>query len=104
MIIQLKAVRIIFLLAIFILPTPAVLGQDFENTIAAERHFKLGRKLYRAGQTEKAIEELYAALSVRELYYEAQLLLGRSLIEAKRYREAAATLREIDAPLETAME
>jgi TonB family protein len=101
---RLKAVRIIFLLAIFILPTSAACGQDFENTIAAERHYKLGRKFYRAGQTEKAIDELYTALSVREIYYEAQLLLGRSLIEAKRYREAAATLREIDAPLESATE
>jgi TonB family protein len=41
---------------------------------------------------------------VREIYYEAQLLLGRSLIEAKRYREAAATLREIDPPEHRAAE
>src|SRR5262249_8946196 len=38
----------------------------------------------------------YIALSVREIYYEAQLLLGRYLVETKRYREAAATLREIE--------
>jgi len=88
----------LFLLAVFALPAFAVIPQDDEDTIAAERHYKHGQKLYRAGRTKQAIEELYTALSVREIYYEAQLLLGRSLMEAKRYREAAATLREIEPP------
>src|SRR5215510_1204485 len=96
--IRLKPSRVLFLLAVFALSTFAVIPQDDEDAIVAERHYKRGQKLYRAGQTEQAIEELYTALSVREIYYEAQLLLGRSLIEAKRYREAAATLREIEAP------
>src|SRR5262245_53955387 len=96
MLIQPKSSRILFLLAVVALPTFAVIPQDDEDVITAERHYKRGQKLYRAGQTEQAIEELYRALSVREIYYEAQLLLGRSLIEAKRYREAAATLREIE--------
>jgi tetratricopeptide (TPR) repeat protein len=98
MLIRPKPSRILFLLAVLALPAFAVMPQDGENTIAAERHYQRGRKLYRAGQTEQAIEELYTALSVREIYYEAQLLLGRSLIEAKRYREAAATLKEIETP------
>ncbi len=94
--IRLRPSRILFLLAVFTLPAFAVIPQDDEENVVAERHYKRGQKLYRAGQTEQAIEELYTALSVREIYYEAQLLLGRSLIEAKRYREAAATLREIE--------
>jgi tetratricopeptide (TPR) repeat protein len=98
MLIQTKPSRILFLLAAFALPAFAVIPQDDEDNVVAERHYKRGQKLYRAGQTEHAIEELYTALSVRELYYEAQLLLGRSLIETKRYREAAATLREIEPP------
>jgi TonB family protein len=96
--IRLKPSRVLFLLAVFALSTFAVIPQDDEDAIVAERHYKRGQKLYRAGQTEQAIEELYSALSVREIYYEAQLLLGRSLIEAKRYREAAATLKEIEPP------
>ncbi len=104
MLIRPKPSRILFLLVVFALPAFAVVPQDGEETIAAERHFKRGQKLYRSGQTEQAIEELYSALSVREIYYEAQLLLGRSLIEAKRYREAAATLREIEPPERSAAE
>jgi TonB family protein len=98
MLIRPKASRTLFLLAVFALPAFAVIPQDDEDNVVAERHYKRGQKLYRAGQTEQAIEELYTALSVREIYYEAQLLLGRSLIETKRYREAAATLREIEPP------
>jgi TonB family protein len=70
--------------------------QDAGEAIAAELHFKRGQRYYRAGRTEQAIEELYSALSVREIYYDAQLLLGRSLVAAERYREAAAVLREIE--------
>src|SRR5262245_44839105 len=98
MLIRPKPCLILFLLAVFALPTFAVIPQDDEENVVAERHYKRGQKLYRTGRTEQAIEELYTALSVREIYYEAQLLLGRSLIEAKRYREAAATLREIEPP------
>src|SRR6266545_3156916 len=98
MLIRPKPSRILFLLAVFALPAFAVIPQDDEDNVVAERHYKRGQKLYQAGQTEQAIEELYTALSVREIYYEAQLLLGRSLMEAKRYREAAATLREIEPP------
>src|SRR5215475_5197386 len=96
--IRLKPSRVLFLLAVFALSTFAVIPQDDEDAVVAERHYKRGQKLYRAGQTEQAIEELYSALSVREIYYEAQLLLGRALLEAKRYHEAAATLREIEPP------
>lgn len=104
MLIRLKPSRILLLLAMFVLPAFAVIPQDDDDNIAAERHYKRGQKLYRAGHTEQAIEELYTALSVREIYYEAQLLLGRYLIETKRYREAAATLREIAAPMRDAVE
>jgi hypothetical protein len=31
--------------------------------MALKRHYKLGQRLYRAGQTGQAIEELYIALS-----------------------------------------
>ena len=96
MLIRTKPSRILFLLAVFALPAFGIIPQDDEDAIAAERHYKRGQKLYLAGQTDQAIEELYTALSVREIYYEAQLLLGRSLIETKRYREAAAILREIE--------
>jgi TonB family protein len=98
MLIRLKPSLILFLLAVFALPAFAVVPQDDEDNVVAARHFKRGQKLYRAGKTERAIEELYTALSVREIYYRAQLLLGRSLLEAKRYREAAATLKEIEPP------
>ena len=104
MLIRPKPSRILFLLAVFALPVFAAIPQDDEDAIAAERHYKRGQKLYRAGHTEEAIEELYTALSVREIYYEAQLLLGRSLMEAKRYREAVATLREIAPPMRDAVE
>jgi TonB family protein len=98
MLIRPKPFRILFLLAVFALTAFAVIPQDDGDTIAAERHYKRGQKLYRDGQTEQAIEELYTALSVREIYYDAQLLLGRSLIDAKRYREATMILREIEPP------
>jgi TonB family protein len=68
-----------------------------EDIVRAEQHYKLGRKLYRKGQTEKAIEELYTALSVQETYFEAQLLLARSLLDAQRPREAVGMLRGVDA-------
>src|SRR5262249_6593929 len=96
MLIRPKPSRILFLLAVFAMPAFAVIPQDDEEAVVAERHYRRGQKLYQAGHTEQAIEELYIALSVREIYYEAQLLLGRYLVETKRYREAAATLREIE--------
>src|SRR5262245_25024937 len=96
MLIRLKPLRIIFLLVVFALSAFAVVPQDDEDNVVAERHFKRGQKLYRAGKTERAIEELYTALSLREIDYEAQLLLGRALLDAKRYHEAAATLKEIE--------
>jgi tetratricopeptide (TPR) repeat protein len=95
--IRLKPAPILLLLVAFALPALAITPQGFEETIVAERHYKLGKKHYQAGKTEQAIDELYTALSVREIYYDAQLLLGRSLVETRRYREAAATLREIEA-------
>jgi hypothetical protein len=61
MLFRLKPSRIVILLAVFALPAFAVIPQDDEVTIAAERHYKRGQKLYRAGQTEQAIEELYTA-------------------------------------------
>lgn len=87
------------LLSIIFLPLAAIpaLAQGDEIT-RAKYHYNLGRKFYRAGQTSQAIEHLYTALSVQELYFEAQFLLGRALIETKRYREAAATLKEIEPP------
>jgi TonB family protein len=98
MLIRPKPSRILLLLTMFVLPVFVVVPQGDWDTIAAERHYKRGQKLYRDGQTEQAIEELYTALSVREIYFDAQLLLGRSLIDAKRYREAAMILREIEPP------
>jgi TonB family protein len=87
---------VVLLISILVIPVTTVFPQD--ETTLARHHYERGRKLYRAGQTDQAIEELYTALSVREIYFKAQLLLGRSLIEAKRYREAAATLKEIEVP------
>jgi TonB family protein len=99
MLIQPKPYQILFLIAVFALSAFAVTPQDDEYTIAAERHYKHAQKLYRGGQTKQAIEELYSALSIRETYFDAQLLLGRTLIETKRYREAVAILREIEPPV-----
>jgi len=96
MLVRLKSSRALFLLAMLVLTALPVLPQDDDETIRAQRHYETGQKLYRSGRTEQAIEELYTALSVREIFFEAQLLLGRSLIETKRYREAVATLREIE--------
>jgi TonB family protein len=84
------------LILILVITVSTVFPQD--EIALARHHYERGRKLYRAGQTDQAIEELYTALSVREIYFKAQLLLGRSLVEARRYREAAATLKEIEVP------
>jgi TonB family protein len=88
--------KLILLILVLATLVSTVYPQD--DISLARHHYERGRKLYRAGQTDQAIEELYAALSVREIYFKAQLLLGRSLVEAKRYREAAATLKEIEVP------
>ncbi len=98
MLIRLKPFHIALLLAAFSLPSIAHPIQNNESLVVAERHYKLGQKLYQSGHTEEAIEELYTALSKQEIFYKAQLLLGRSLLDAKRYREAAATLKEIEPP------
>lgn len=98
MLVRLKSSQILFLLAVLAVTAFPVFPQDDDDTIRAQRHYEIGRKLYWSGRTEQAIEELYTALSVREIFFEAQLLLGRSLMQAKRYREAAATLREIESP------
>jgi len=73
----------------------AVRGQ--EDLARADHHYKLGRKLYRNGQTERAIDELYTALSVQETHFKAQMLLARSLLDARRPREAVGMLRGVDA-------
>jgi TonB family protein len=85
------------LLSAILLAVISTLGWAQEDLVRAEHHFKLGRKLYRKGQTERAIEELYTALSVKETYFEAQLLLARSLLDAQRPREAVGMLRGVDA-------
>jgi len=104
MLVRLKSSQALFLSAMLVLTAPPVLPQDDEDAIRAQRHYEIGQKLYRSGRTEQAIEELYTALSVREIFFEAQLLLGRSLMEAKRYREAAATLKEIEPPARNTVE
>jgi TonB family protein len=72
-------------------------GWAQDDLVRAQEHYKLGRKFYRTGQTERAIEELYNALSVEEVYFDAQMLLARSLLTARRPREAVAMLRGVDA-------
>ena|GEM_PF-1394411 len=95
MLTQASLFRVSLLFVLMMLTIPA-LSQEDDDIIRAQWHYNLGRKFYRSGQTEQAIEELYAALSAREIFFDAQLLLGKSLIETKRYREAAATLKEIE--------
>lgn len=90
-------ILILLLPAILFLAVIATPGRAQEDLAQAEYHYKLGRKLYRKGQTEQAIEELYTALSVNETYYDAQLLLARSLLDAQRPREAVGMLRGVDA-------
>jgi TonB family protein len=63
----------------------------------SRRHYERARKLYRKGLYGQAIDELDRALSVREIYPEAQWLLAHALAKAKRPREAFETLRSIDA-------
>jgi len=103
MVVQANLFRASLLLILITLTIPAH-SQDDDESLRAQRHYNLGRKFYRSGHTEQAIEELYTALSVREIFFEAQLLLGRSLVETKRYREAAATLKEIEPREQTSAE
>lgn len=88
--------RLVLVFMMLVMTSSIVFTQD--DMGRARRCYERGRKLYRAGQTERAIEELYTALSVQEIYFNAQLLLGRSLVETGRYREAVGTLREIESP------
>jgi TonB family protein len=85
------------LLPVMILVTTSTDVWGQEDLARAEHHYKLGRKLYRKGLTERAIDELYTALSVQETHFEAQMLLARSLLDAKRPREAVGMLRGVDA-------
>src|SRR5262245_19140332 len=85
------------LLPAILLAALASVGWAQEDLALAEHHYKLGRKFYRKGDMERAIDELYTALSVQETYYEAQLLLARSLLDVRRPREAVGMLRGVDA-------
>lgn len=93
---MMKYCRLGLVFIILFTMAPIVFPQD--DVAHARRYYERGRKLYRAGHTDRAIEELYTALSVQEIFFNAQLLLGRSLVETRRYREAVATLREIESP------
>lgn len=64
----------------------------------ANAYYVRGRALYRKGRLDGAIEELYTAVSVREDYPQAQMLLARVLVMAERSREAVATLRGLGNP------
>src|SRR5256885_1833488 len=86
--------RLLLTLTLLTAAQPAVPAQD--EAKLARRHYDRGRKLYQKGQTKQAIEELYTAVGIREIYLDAQLLLSRALIAAERPREALATLRAID--------
>src|SRR5262249_49943508 len=63
----------------------------------ARRHYERAGKLYRKARYGQAVDELDRALSVREIYPEAQWLLARALVRAKRPREAFEMLHSIDA-------
>jgi TonB family protein len=86
--------QICLLLVLLVAVSPAVSAQD--EAKLARRHYERGRKLFRQGRTPQAIEELYTAVSIREIYLDAQLLLAQALIAAERPREAFATLRAVD--------
>ncbi|HKX26419.1 MAG TPA: TonB family protein [Blastocatellia bacterium] len=83
-----------WLFLVLVVASSAVFPQD--KTALARQHYELGRKLYRAGHSDQAIEELYTALSLQEVFFKAQYLLGRLLIDVGRYQEAVATLNAID--------
>ncbi|MCI0387216.1 MAG: TonB family protein [Acidobacteria bacterium] len=87
--------QILMLCIVIAAIAPLSWAQD--DVARAQEHYKRGKKLYRSGQTERAIEELYTALSVQEIYFEAQMLLARTLLETQRPREALAELRGVDA-------
>src|SRR5262245_26190644 len=91
-----KIFQLILLCFVTSVAAPAAWSQD-DELVRAQEHYKLGRKFYQTGQTERAIEELYNALSVEEVYFDAQMLLAQSLLTAKRPREAVAMLRGVDA-------
>src|SRR5438270_6014558 len=86
--------RLLLVFTLLAAAQPAMPAQD--EAKSARRHYDRGRKLYQKGQTKPAIEELYTAVSIREIYPDAQLLLARALITAERPREAFATLRGVD--------
>src|ERR1043165_9143110 len=86
--------RLLLVFTLLVAAQPAVPAQD--EAKSARRHYDRGRKLYQKGQTKPAIEELYTAVGIREIYPDAQLMLARALIAAERPREAFATLRGID--------
>src|SRR5262245_45126500 len=85
------------ILLCFVTTVSASVAWSQEDLVRAQEHYKQGQKYYRTGQTERAIEELYNALSVEEVYFDAQMLLAQSLLTAKRPREAVAMLRGVDA-------
>lgn len=90
-----KILPLLLPVILLVMISTTVRGQ--EDVARAEHHYKLGRKFYRTGKTERAIDELYTALSVQETHFKAQMLLARSLLDAKRPREAVGMLRGVDA-------
>jgi TonB family protein len=89
-----KPIQIALFLAALIGAPSLATAQD--NLSRARPHYEQGRRLYRSGHQELAIEELYTAVSIEEVYFDAQLLLSRVLLTAQRPREAHATLRAIE--------
>ena len=61
----------------------------------ANAHYSLGNDYRVAGSLERAIDEYRRALELRPRFHDIRLALGRTLIDANRFAEAAAVLDEV---------
>jgi tetratricopeptide (TPR) repeat protein len=79
---------------------PAVLTADVDVRVPknAQKRYRDAMKALLSGNSERAVEELQAALKIYPDYYAARLELGRALRIQKQFKEAAEVLKPL-APL-----
>jgi Tfp pilus assembly protein PilF len=78
-------------------PAPGVVAADVDLNVTKEarKHFDAGMKAIAAGNSEKGIAELEAAIAAYPAYYAARLELARELRAQKRYDESEETLKPL---------
>lgn len=69
---------------------PAVVANKLANA-----HLALGNDYRAAGSVDLAIEQYQRALALRPRFHDVRLALGRALIDAGRYADAASALDEV---------